>query len=215
MPAERLAPALLGRRLVRVLESGERLAGLIVETEAYLGVRDRAAHSFGGRRTARTEPMFGPGGTAYVYFTYGMHHCFNVVGGAVDEPVAVLIRAIEPTEGLEVMRRHRLRRRPRGSPEIPDVRLGAGPANLCLALDIDRRLSGIDLTRSGEVFIEETGARFAGGAMGRGPRVGVDSAGAWARRSLRWWVKASGSVSTWRSAQPTGQEMRGVVAKNG
>src|SRR5262249_30706689 len=106
-PAEELARALLGTTLVRVLDDGTRLAGRIVETEAYLGVEDRAAHSFGGRRTPRNEPMYGKPGMSYIYFTYGMHHCFNIVCGEVDEPVAVLLRGIEPTEGLEVMRRLR------------------------------------------------------------------------------------------------------------
>ena len=96
---EKLARRLLGQRLVRTLGDGTRLAGIIVETEAYLGVRDRAAHSFGGRRTPRNESMFARPGTAYVYFTYGMHHCVNVVCGRRDEPVAVLIRALEPVEG--------------------------------------------------------------------------------------------------------------------
>ena len=110
-PADELAPALLGCVLVRVLEDGTRLSGRIVETEAYLGVRDRAAHSFGGRRTPRNEAMYARAGTAYVYFTYGMHYCFNVVCGAVDEPVAVLVRALEPIEGAAVMRLHRAARR--------------------------------------------------------------------------------------------------------
>ena len=106
-----LAQALIGRVLVRALEDGTRLAGVIVETEAYLGVEDRAAHAFGGRRTARNESMYGPPGTAYVYFTYGMHFCFNVVCGRRDEPVAVLIRALQPIEGMDRMLAHRLSRR--------------------------------------------------------------------------------------------------------
>ena len=96
-----IAQRLIGSTLVRILDDGERLSGMIVETEAYLGVEDAAAHSFGGRRTARNEAMYAVGGTAYVYFTYGMHHCVNVVCGGIDEPVAVLIRALEPMEGME------------------------------------------------------------------------------------------------------------------
>jgi DNA-3-methyladenine glycosylase len=91
-----VARELLGQRLVRQV-AGERIAGLIVETEAYMGVKDKAAHSFGGRRTSRTETMFADGGTAYVYLNYGLHHLFNVVTDSIDVPTAVLIRAIEPT----------------------------------------------------------------------------------------------------------------------
>ena len=91
-----LARALLGQLLVRVTDGGARLAGRIVETEAYLGVPDRAAHTFGGRRTPRNESMWGPAGHAYVYFIYGLHHCMNVVADEPGEPTAVLLRALEP-----------------------------------------------------------------------------------------------------------------------
>src|SRR5262245_56893700 len=107
LPAARLARELLGCVWVRTLDSGARLAGRIGETEAYLGVKDKASHTYGGRRSARNEPMWGAPGLAYVYFTYGMHHCFNVVCGREGEPVAVLLRALEPVEGLEQMREHR------------------------------------------------------------------------------------------------------------
>src|SRR5262245_61693000 len=114
--SETLAHALLGKKLVRVLQNGERLAGIIVETEAYVGVIDRASHPFGGRRTPRNESMYGRAGTAYVYFTYGVHHCVNVVCGRENEPVAVLLRALEPVEGLEAMRRLRSGNRERSRP---------------------------------------------------------------------------------------------------
>ena len=97
-----LAQRLLGQRLVRVL-NGERLAGTIVEVEAYLGPRDRACHTWGGRRTARVASMYLGGGFAYVYFTYGMHHCLNVVSGRPGDGEAILVRAIEPTEGVRSM----------------------------------------------------------------------------------------------------------------
>jgi DNA-3-methyladenine glycosylase len=192
--AARVAERLLGCRLVRVLDDGTRLAGTIVEAEAYLGVRDRAAHSFGGRRTARNEAMYAEAGTAYVYFTYGMHHCFNVVCGRRGEPVAVLVRALEPTEGLEVMRRLRLgpgggKRAKRG-----DTALCSGPAKLCAALAIDRSLNGIDLTRDGRLFLER-GRGIPAERIVRTARIGVAYAGAWARRKLRWVDAASEHVS--------------------
>jgi len=180
--APALARGLLGQRLVRVVE-GVRLAGVIVETEAYCGARDRAAHSFGPRRTARTEPMYGDGGTAYVYFTYGMHHCMNVVAGVRDDPQAVLLRALEPTEGLEVMRA----RRPRARREAD---LCSGPARLCEALGIDRALSGVDLLSHAGLWIERVRrAPIRGERVEVTPRVGVAYAGEWAARPLRFVIR--------------------------
>ncbi len=190
-----LARRLLGQRLVRVLPAGERLSGIIVETEAYLGVKDRAAHSFGGRRTPRVEPMWGPPGHAYVYFTYGMHHCFNVVCGEIGEPVAVLVRALEPEEGVDAMRRLRA---PGGrkSAVLSDVSLCSGPAKLCQALGLDRRHSGLDLTGAPELFIERVRARpLPESQIGVGPRVGIDSAQDWRDKPLRFCVLESCHVS--------------------
>lgn len=129
-----VAPRLLGSLLVRETPAG-RIAGKIVETEAY-HQRDAASHSYRGQ-TLRNSVMFGPAGVAYVYFTYGMHFCFNVVTGQPGEGSAVLIRALEPMEGLEIMRTNRGGR--------DDV--GDGPAKLCQALLIDRQLNGHDLSR--------------------------------------------------------------------
>lgn len=189
-----LARALIGRRLVRVLPDGQRLSGLIVETEAYLGVPDRAAHSYGGRRTPRTEPMFGPPGTAYVYFTYGMHHCMNVAAGEEGDPVAVLIRALEPEEGLDRMALHRARGRAPTRP-IPPTDLCSGPGKLCQALAIDRSFSGIDLTRSADLFLEEGAGPAPENRLVNTPRIGVDYAGAWAQAPLRWYLAGSPHVS--------------------
>ena len=187
-----LARALLGQRLVRILEDGARLAGRIVEVEAYTGVKDRASHAFAGRRTPRNEAMYGPPGTAYVYFTYGMHWCMNVVCGDVNEPVAVLIRALEPTEGLDLMRLHRAA----GSREgraFRDADLCSGPARLCDALAIDRRLNGLDLVNDDRLFIERV--RGTVGNVRVSPRIGVGYAGAWTARKLRWYVAGNPHVS--------------------
>ncbi len=196
---ERLARDLLGVVLVRVLDDGTRLAGRIVETEAYLGVEDRAAHSFGGHRSQRNESMYARAGTAYVYFTYGMHHCFNVVCGDVDEPVAVLVRAIEPVEGLEQMRVHRSTRQRRTPLAASD--LCSGPGKLCQALAIDRSLDGEDMCTSGRLFLERSARVGSGvgpietGRIGVSPRIGVASAGEWARKPLRWFCTDSPHVS--------------------
>jgi DNA-3-methyladenine glycosylase len=130
-----VAQKLLGCQLVRDTEHGPMI-GRIVETEAY-DQFDAASHSFRGR-TPRVEVMFGPSGRAYVYFTYGMHYCFNVVTGPEGYSSAVLIRALEPTEGVELMRINRHR-------DTVDRRLTNGPAKLCQALNIDRSFNGHDL----------------------------------------------------------------------
>ncbi len=183
-PAAELAPALLGARLVRILDDGTRLSGVIVETEAYVGVKDRASHAFGARRTTRNESMYAEPGTAYVYFTYGMHWCFNVGCAARDVPEAVLIRALDPREGLAEMRSLR------GG--VRDVDLCRGPARLCRALAIDREFDGVDLATSERLWLEggQHPARIV-----RTARIGVGYAGAWARRRLRFIESGSSFVS--------------------
>lgn len=202
-----LARRLIGRWLVRRLESGELLAGRIVETEAYVGVKDRASHAFGGRRTERNEAMYGPPGRAYVYFTYGLHHCMNIVCGRRGEPVAVLIRALEPGAGIEVMHRHRVsanQTRTARAIGIDTHRLCRGPACVCQALAIDRGLNGIDLTRDTRLWVAESRRGETGEALGRvvrTPRIGVDYAGAWADRPLRWVVAGHRSASGKRGVE--------------
>jgi len=198
-----LAQNILGQRLVRVLPNGARLAGIIVETEAYLGAPDRASHAFNLRRTPRNAAMYAQAGTAYVYFTYGMHFCFNIVCGKVDEPLAVLIRALEPTEGLDLMRTHRsvkrgkkadLRAHPRAS--LRDRDLCSGPARLCQALAVDRTLNAIDLTSDTRLFVERAQrTRLDDDALLVTPRIGVDYAGPWASEKLRWLIRGNPNVS--------------------
>lgn len=169
-----LAQALLGKRLVRVWR-GKRLSGLIVETEAYLGAKDRAAHTWNGRDTERVKSMYLPGGHAYVYFIYGMHYCLNVVAQKKGEPEAVLIRALEPEQGL--------------------VGRTDGPGRLCKALKIDRSLDGEDLARSGRLFLEQPAPRRDKEEIGSGPRIGVGYAGEAALWPLRFYRKGSGHLS--------------------
>ncbi|MCM2282249.1 MAG: DNA-3-methyladenine glycosylase, partial [Bdellovibrionaceae bacterium] len=147
---ERVARRLLGQRLVHVI-NGERLSGLIVETEAYLGARDRACHTYGYRRTTRVQSMYLPGGHAYVYFIYGMHFCFNAVTRDTVEPEAVLIRALIPDEGLATQKRLRGTTRER--------ELTNGPARLCQALAIARTCDGLSL-QGPELFIEQMRGRM-------------------------------------------------------
>jgi DNA-3-methyladenine glycosylase len=181
-----LARALLGKRLVRV-SRGRRLSGLIVETEAYLGARDPACHTWQNRRTERVSSMYLAGGHAYVYMIYGMHHCFNVVARGEGEPEAVLIRALDPdSEAL-------------GRTD--------GPGRLCRALKIDRRLDGAALWRAEEIiFIEEAGLSPRREEIGIGPRIGVDYAGDAAAWPLRFFWRGNPHVSRkergWKNASP-------------
>lgn len=147
-PTLKVARELLGRRLVRISPSGIRLAGRIIEAEAYIGEQDLACHAKAGR-TARNQSMWGPPGHAYVYFTYGMHWMLNVVTEQEGFPAAVLLRGIKPEEGLERMWRNRGGRH--------DLPLADGPAKLCQALEIDGSLDGLDLCApDSPLFIEGT-----------------------------------------------------------
>ncbi|MGE5509143.1 MAG: DNA-3-methyladenine glycosylase [Chitinophagales bacterium] len=184
-----LAPALLGKLLVHAAPEG-RASGIIVETEAYCGPLDRAAHSYGGKETPRTRAMFGPAGHAYVYFVYGMHYCFNVVAASEGVPEAVLVRAVEPVEGLELMARRR--RRPLRTP-ADLVNLTNGPGKLAQALGIDRDLYGTDLTGD-RLFLTE-GRRVDPAEIAASPRVGVAYAGEWADRPWRFFLKGNPFVS--------------------
>ncbi len=203
--AATLAKRLIGCRLVRLLPDGERLGGVIVETEAYLGVQDRASHAFGGRRTPRNEAMYAQPGTSYVYFTYGMHFCMNVVCGAVDEPSAVLLRALEPLEGLGRMR---LYRATPSRPSPADTDLCSGPGKLCRALAIDRSLNGVDLVESDQLWVDLGGTGRI--RLGTSPRIGIANAGEWADKPLRWFVAGHPHVSAGGSAR-SGE--RGVSKK--
>ncbi len=166
-----VARELLGKHLIRVSEGVERV-GRIVEVEAYLGPHDLAAHSARGR-TNRTEVMFGPPGHAYVYLIYGMYYCMNVVTQAEGVASAVLLRAIEPVRNVEGR--------------------AQGPGLLCKAMHIDKSLDGHDLL-SDDFYIADPGMgeRFA---IVRRPRVGVDYAGRWAKRLLRFYIRGNSFVS--------------------
>ncbi|MEP6719613.1 MAG: DNA-3-methyladenine glycosylase [bacterium] len=180
-----VARDLLGKLLVVPSSKGSRVSGIIVETEAYRGPHDRAAHSYGGRRTKRTEPMYGIGGTAYVFFVYGMYNQFNVVTNVKDVPHAVLIRALEPVEGIELMRRRR-----HGQ---PDHNLTNGPGKLCIAMGIDRKLDAADLLGN-KVWLEE-GEKTSRARIDSGARIGIDYAEEWIHKPWRFWIKDNPFVS--------------------
>ena len=176
---------LLGKLLVVPGPNGERVSGKIVEVEAYRGPEDRASHAYGGRRTKRTETMYGAGGIAYVYFVYGMYHQFNVVNGAEDVPHAILVRALEPVEGIEIMRTRRHGHL--------DRNLTNGPGKLCIAMGIDRQLNAADLLGD-KVWLEDF-ETVSPRRIARGPRIGIDYAQEWIDKPWRFWIRDNPFVS--------------------
>ncbi len=176
-----VARNLLGCSLVHVLDDGTRLSGRIVETEAYLP-GDSASHGYRGR-TERNAPMFMKAGTAYVYFIYGMHFCFNVVTEGEGVPAAVLIRAVQPAEGIDVMQRNRMRSHiPKPPKNLRISNLCNGPGKLCQAFAINREVNGIDLCKRGSrLFIEHRDPTGLGdpefvegsGLVNSTPRIGI------------------------------------------
>ena len=184
-PALDVARDLIGLVLVRRSPEGDA-AGRIVETEAYVGLEDRASHASRGR-TRRNAVMFGPPGHAYVYLVYGMHWCLNLVTGPEGTPAAVLLRAVEPVEGIEVMRARRPKAR-------RDAQLTSGPARLSQAFAVDGSFDGADLCAAGgALFVEDRGR--AVGTIVDAPRVGVDYAGEWALEPFRLYEAESPYVS--------------------
>ena len=181
-PVLSVAKACIGKLLVHCTKQGLSV-GRIVETEAYRGPEDRAAHSFAGRRTARTEVMYGPPGHAYVFFVYGMHYQFNIVTTRAGAPHAVLVRAVEPLLGVERMAKRR---------NLPETSrdLTNGPGKLCQAFAIGKQAYGLDLCAS-ELFLAE-GPRTRSTA---GPRIGIDYAGDWAQKPWRFFDPKSRYVS--------------------
>lgn len=181
-PTLEVAQQLLGKYLVRKHPDG-MIAGRIVETEAYVGPDDKACHASRGR-TPRTEIMFGPAGYAYVYFIYGFHHCLNIVTETADYPAAVLIRAVEPVEGIPLMKARRRTERLNN--------LASGPGKLCQAFAIDRSLNGSDVC--GNILYVENPAEPAPSILAK-PRVGVDYSGKWKRKLWRFLIRGNEYVS--------------------
>jgi DNA-3-methyladenine glycosylase len=185
-----VARALLGCVLWRRLDHGELLAARIVETEAYLGANDMASHARRGLRSARNESMYRAGGHAYVYFTYGMHWCLNVVTQEADLAEAVLLRAAEPVRGVELMRE----RRPKAKKEWE---LMNGPGKICMAMGIDRALDGESL-RGETLWITARDVEVRDEEIAVGPRIGIDNSGDAAAWPLRFYLRGHRHVSAYR-----------------
>lgn len=186
-----VARALLGCVLWRRLDGGLLLAARIVETEAYLGANDLASHARRGLRSARNASMYLEGGHAYVYFTYGMHWCMNVVTQEKDLAEAVLLRGAEPVRGVEMMRE----RRPKAKKEWE---LMNGPGKICMALDIDRRLDGESL-RGSTLWITGRDVEVRDEDIVVSPRVGIDNSGVAAAWPLRFFLRGNRNVSAFRN----------------
>ncbi len=175
----KIANELLGKILVVPDKNGKRISGTIVEVEAYLGEKDKAAHSYENRRTKRTEVLFDRGGFAYIYLIYGIYHQLNFTIGKKESPHCVLIRAVEPFEGLETIRKRR--------GKMPDKNLTSGPGKLTIAFNIDKTFYGEDL-RGKRIWVEE-GIRIPKPKIATGKRIGIDYAEEYAEKRWRFWVK--------------------------
>ncbi|MBI2730395.1 MAG: DNA-3-methyladenine glycosylase [Sphingobacteriales bacterium] len=177
---------LLGKLLITKM-NGKTTSGRIVETEAYAGITDKASHAWNGRRTNRTETMYAKGGTAYVYLCYGIHHLFNVVTNKIDIPHAILIRAVEPVKGVDIMLH-------RTGKVKADFSLTRGPGNVSKALGIFTQHSGASLLGN-ELYIANDGFKIAKNTIIATPRIGVDYAGEDAKLPYRFIIKDNPYVS--------------------
>lgn len=189
----KIARDLLGKILVTNFDN-QLTAGRIVETEAYNGVDDRASHAWKGRRTARTEVMYGEPGTAYVYLCYGLHHMFNVVTNKKDIPHAILVRALEPLEGIPVMLK-------RTGKSKPDFSLTRGPGNVGKAMGIFTHHSRLHLD-SEELYIARDAFKVSVNDIATTPRIGVDYAGPDALLPYRFILKNNPYVSVYKKQLP-------------
>lgn len=190
-PVLEVAPDLLGRTLLRRTAAGT-VSLRLTEVEAYAGEQDPGSHAYRGR-TDRNAVMFGPAGHIYVYFTYGMWHCMNVVCGEEGAASAVLLRAGEVTEGTELARKHRPKAR-------KDRELAQGPARLATALDVDRALNGTDACTPGTPLELLTGTPADRTRIRTGPRTGVGGDGA--HHPWRYWIDGDPTVSPYRAHEP-------------
>ncbi|SDI26095.1 DNA-3-methyladenine glycosylase [Natribacillus halophilus] len=191
-PTLKVAEALIGKQLIKQ-HDGETIVGKIVETEAYIGPEDRAAHTYGGRRTKRNETMFGEAGHAYVYIIYGIHHCINCVTVGPNAPEGVLLRAVEPIAGLESMAQRRFQRSYEMLTTAQRRQLTNGPGKLGQAFGITRdKYNGHDL-QSESLYISD--GDDAAISVATSPRVGIDASGEAKHYPWRFFAKDHAYVS--------------------
>jgi len=180
------AKDLLGKIIVREI-NGQKIMTKIVDTEAYMGAEDKASHAYNNKKTKRTKTMFGKGGLAYIYLIYGMYHCFNIVTAVKDDPHAVLIRAVEPVDGLELIKKNRNIK----SSNIED--LTNDPGKLSQALKIDKSLDGCDLVKSNKLYLlDQENNDFKVEAA---PRVNIDYAEEYKDKLWRFYIRGNKFIS--------------------
>ncbi|XP_008213416.1 probable DNA-3-methyladenine glycosylase isoform X2 [Nasonia vitripennis] len=198
VPCKTLAKSILGKVLVRKLENGTILKGRIVETESYLGIEDGASHTFKGKVTPRNTPMYMKPGTIYVYFTYGMYHCFNI--SSQEEGSAVLVRALEPLEGIDQMAQHRslkpgAKEQKKLSKELKTHELCNGPSKICMALQLEKQHSKYSMCSWKELWLEDDGTKEEIKIV-ECPRIGIESSGVeWSQKPLRYYIYGHKCVS--------------------
>mgnify|MGYP006298388035 FL=1 len=185
-----VAEELVGKLLIRKI-NGQEIKCRIVETEAYMGAEDKASHAYQNKRTPRTEVMFKSGGYVYVYLIYGMYYCFNVVTGVEDKPGAVLIRAVEPLSGIDIIKKNRKIK----SDKKQD--LTNGPGKLCQALQINENFDGYNLIKADDLYIEENTEKKEKDnvEIGTGKRVNIDYAEEYQDKLWRFYIKGNTFVS--------------------
>jgi DNA-3-methyladenine glycosylase len=181
-----LSRDLIGKYLFTSIDD-EITGGYIVETEAYAGVMDKASHAYGGRMTPRTQTMYMPGGVSYVYLCYGIHEMFNIVTSVEGQPHAILIRAVQPTDGIDIMMRRR-------NMNTLKPNITKGPGSVAKALGISRKINAFSL-QGDTIWVEDRGLTFADEAIAAVPRIGVDYAGNDAVLPYRFYVKGNIYVS--------------------
>ncbi|XP_028151354.1 uncharacterized protein LOC114344732 isoform X2 [Diabrotica virgifera virgifera] len=190
-----LALYLLGKILVRKLQDNTILKGRIVETESYLRGEDKASHSYNGRRTEANEPMYMPAGTCYVYMTYGMYHCFNI--SSREPGAAVLLRALQPLSGFDVMEKHRAQKS-KSIKNFKPTKLCDGPSKLCMAMDITKEyINKLDLTdlKNDKLWLEDDPEFEQNFTVVHSARIGINRAEEWNTKPLRFYILSNDSVS--------------------
>jgi len=187
-PTLKIAPELLGKFIIRKI-GNKKLSGMITETEAYIGEKDLASHASKGK-TKRTAPMYFKGGFSYVYLIYGMYYNFNIVTEGKDFPAAVLIRSVEPKEGIEEMQKRRQK-----NARATLYSLTTGPGKFCEAFGITKKENALDLIRNKTLYLEDRGVKIKPQEIKKTTRIGVEYAGKWEKKKWRFYIKDSRFVS--------------------
>ena len=195
-PTLKVAKELLGKYLVRI-DKGKRISGMIVETEAYLGPKDKASHAYLGKKTLRNRAEYLIGGHIYIYLVYGMYWQLNASTFKEGKPECVLIRALEPKEGIELMIKNRKIKKPKIINEQFLKKLCSGPGVLCQALNLDKSFYSYNLgQKKATLFVEDRGVKIKPSEIAKGPRIGIDYAGPyWSKKPWRFLIKTNKFVS--------------------